>query len=146
MLITEKFEEKTITFSDKKTFVKEFKAIYFRIRFGRLPDLIVLLGISLCVFFNYKPSVFLGILAVFLIYLLLLLRTFLLLKSEFKQKYKLVGTFKLLRKHTSRGAFSFETKFDYVKIDRTFFKQFKVGDCVRIEKFKTGRVFKIEKT
>jgi hypothetical protein len=145
MSITEKFEEKTVTFSDKKAIIFEFKHIFFRIRAGRLPDFIVLLGISLCVFFEYKPSLFIAVLVVLLIYLLLVFRTFLLLKSEFKQKYKLVGTFKIIRKHSSRGNYSFETKFDYIKINKAFFEEFKVGNCIRVEKFKTGRVFKVEK-
>ncbi len=71
-------------------------------------------------------------------------RTYLLLKSEFKQKHKLVGTFKIIRKHSSRGVYSFETKYGYIKINKHFFEEFKIGNCICIEKFKTGRVFKIE--
>jgi hypothetical protein len=141
---TEKFEEQKLTFSDQKIIAKEIKSILKNIRFGGEVDIVIIGGFSICMFLKIKPFIIYLILLAILTITISIIRTFIILRKEFQEKTKLVGTFKIINKKSVRGINTFETKFDYLRINNSFYSNFNINDVIKVDKLYSGRVIKVE--
>lgn len=142
--LVEMFEERPITFSDKKLIADEFKNTYIKVRLGRLADVIFLVVLLLSFVFKIESKMATIISAAVLIYIGSLIATILELRREFKSQIKYVGDFHIINKQSSRMGHSLETRGEYIKVARVFYEKVKVGDRVQIEKLGNNRVFKVE--
>ncbi len=101
-------------------------------------------AISLLAYFKLKITIVSGLIFLLFTYLILLLRTIQIRKTEFKEKIKLVGTFKVIIKKQYRSKYHIETKFKIIPIDKFFYEKISVNDYVKIEKLKSGRILNVE--